>query len=79
VICLQQKLIGVKALGSHPDSRGEGGHQGGAAAPWPLTTHTLLIHYAQVLDESADTAARLLSGQLGYAIPAAFAVNPIDL
>jgi len=51
----------------------------GAAAPWPLTTHTLLIHYAQVLDESADTAARLLSGQLGYAILAAFAVNPIDL
>ncbi|HEY1743328.1 MAG TPA: tyrosine-type recombinase/integrase [Granulicella sp.] len=35
---------------------------------------TLLIHYAQVLDEPADTAAGLLSGQLGKIIPAGFAV-----
>jgi integrase len=41
--------------------------------------NTLLIHYAQVLDESADAAAGLLSGQLGYVIPAEFAVNPVDV
>ena len=40
---------------------------------------TLLIHYAQVLDESADAAAGLLSGQLGYAIPAEFSVNPVEV
>jgi integrase/predicted DNA-binding transcriptional regulator AlpA len=40
---------------------------------------TLLIHYAQVLDESADAAAGLLSGQLGYTIPAEFGVNPVDV
>lgn len=39
---------------------------------------TLLIHYAQVLDESADTAAGLLSGRLGPArIPAELAMNPV--
>jgi integrase len=41
--------------------------------------NTLLIHYAQVLDESADAAAGLLSGQLGYVIPAEFAANPVDV
>jgi hypothetical protein len=40
---------------------------------------TLLIHYAQVLDASADTAAGLLSGQLGYTIPAESAVNPFEV
>ncbi|HTZ89194.1 MAG TPA: tyrosine-type recombinase/integrase [Alloacidobacterium sp.] len=39
---------------------------------------TLLIHYAQVLDESADKAAGLLTGQLGKTIRSEFAVNPID-
>jgi hypothetical protein len=38
---------------------------------------TLLIHYAQVLDESADTAAGLLSGQLGKITPAEFTVNTV--
>jgi integrase/predicted DNA-binding transcriptional regulator AlpA len=40
---------------------------------------TLLIHYAQVLGESADKAAGLLSGQLGYVIPAEFSVNPVEV
>jgi integrase/predicted DNA-binding transcriptional regulator AlpA len=40
---------------------------------------TLLIHYAQVLDESANTAAELLSGQLGIGAPAGMAVNPADV
>lgn len=41
---------------------------------------TLLIHYAQVLDESADTAAGLLSGRLGPArIPAELATNSVAL
>jgi F420-0:gamma-glutamyl ligase len=38
---------------------------------------TLLIHYEQVLDELADMAAGLLSGQLGKTIPAEFAVNSV--
>ncbi len=40
---------------------------------------TLLIHYAQVLDESADAAAGLVSGQLGYAIPAGASGNSIEI
>jgi hypothetical protein len=39
---------------------------------------TLLIHYAQVVDESADKAAGLLTGRLGKTIRSEFAVNPID-
>jgi integrase len=36
-------------------------------------------HYAHALDERADQAADLVSGQLGYQIPAEFAVNPVDV
>jgi hypothetical protein len=40
---------------------------------------TLLIHYAQVLDESADAVAGLLSSRLGNTIPAKFAANLVGV
>jgi hypothetical protein len=36
-------------------------------------------YYAHVLDARADAAAGLISGQLGYQIPADFSVNPVDV
>ena len=39
--------------------------------------NTLLIHYAHVLDSSADDAAGLLSGQMGNQIPAAVATSSV--
>jgi hypothetical protein len=36
-------------------------------------------HYAHVLDENADRAADMISGKLGYVIPAEFAVNPVEV
>jgi integrase len=39
--------------------------------------NTLLIHYAHVLDSSADAAAELLSGRIGNRLPAAFATVPV--
>jgi integrase len=71
-------LASPETLGSHPDGCGEGGHQGAQQRLGHSRPTTLLIHYAQVLDESADTAAGLLSGQLGYTIPAELAVNPVE-
>jgi integrase/predicted DNA-binding transcriptional regulator AlpA len=39
----------------------------------------VMRHYAHVLDENADRAADMISGQLGYVIPAEFAVNPVEV
>lgn len=39
----------------------------------------LLEYYAHVLPPSAGEAAGLVSGKLGYTIPAEFAVNPVDV
>jgi integrase len=39
----------------------------------------VMRHYAHVLDENADRAADLISGKLGYMIPAEFAVNPVEV
>ena len=38
---------------------------------------TTMNLYAHVLDARADAAAGLISGQLGYQIPAEFSVNPV--
>ena len=40
---------------------------------------TLLIYYAQVLDESANTAADLLSSQLGSGALVGLVGNPVDV
>jgi integrase/predicted DNA-binding transcriptional regulator AlpA len=39
----------------------------------------VMRHYAHVLDENADAAAELISGKLGYQIPAEFSINPVDV
>ncbi len=39
----------------------------------------VMRHYAHVLDENADKAADLISGKLGYKIPAEFPVNPVEV
>jgi integrase len=39
----------------------------------------VMRHYAHVLDENADRAADLISGKLGYVIPAEFAENPVEV
>jgi integrase len=38
----------------------------------------VMRYYAYVLDERADGAADLISAQLGYAVPAEFAVNLVE-
>jgi integrase len=38
----------------------------------------VMRHYAHALDENAERAADLISGKLGYVIPAEFAVNPVE-
>ena len=40
---------------------------------------TTMNYYAHVLDERADAAAGMISGPLGYEIPAEFSVNPVDV
>jgi integrase len=40
---------------------------------------TTMNYYAHVLDARADTAAGMISGHLGYEIPAEFSVNPVDV
>jgi hypothetical protein len=40
---------------------------------------TLLIHYAQVLDESADSAANLLSSQLGNDGATRCTIDPVEV
>lgn len=40
---------------------------------------TTMNYYAHVLDERADAAAGMISGHLGYEIPAEFSVNPVDV
>jgi len=42
----------------------------------PSTTANFYVH---VLDSRADAAAELISGHLGYEIPAEFSVNPVDV
>jgi len=42
----------------------------------PSTTANYYLH---VLPKNADAAADLISGQLGYQIPAEFAVNPVEV
>lgn len=39
----------------------------------------MMRHYAEVLDENADRAADLISGKIGYVIPAEFAVNSVEV
>jgi integrase len=39
----------------------------------------VMRHYAHVLHERADEAADMISGQLGYVIPAEFSVNPVEV
>jgi len=40
---------------------------------------TTMNYYAHVLDERADGAAEILSGQLGYQIPAEFSANRVEV
>jgi site-specific recombinase XerD len=40
---------------------------------------TTLDLYAHVLDPRADAAAEMISGHLGYEIPAEFSVNPVEV
>jgi integrase len=40
---------------------------------------TTMNYYAHVLDARADAAAVMISGHLGYEIPAEFSVNPVDV
>jgi integrase len=40
---------------------------------------TTMNYYAHVLDERAAAAAGMISGHLGYEIPAEFSVNPVDV
>jgi integrase/predicted DNA-binding transcriptional regulator AlpA len=40
---------------------------------------TTMNYYAHVLDARADAAAGMISGHLGYEIPAEFSVNPVEV
>jgi hypothetical protein len=67
-----------QALGINPDDRQSGAPQSRAAAAGHSRPNIVMRHYAHVLDERADGAADLISAQLGYAVSAEFAVNPVE-